>query len=344
MFYFIKQIAKKFRIIHVIILRILLPVELFFLRKDFNWSKINIIYKAKFNKKIKICGSSAFFKGKKIITYRIIERSFFAQSSKTSVIFSVNGRNKEFKKGDDPRLFEYRNKILLYFQKFKYRRIDKHQGINDEEICLYDPHLNKVYKINSPFKFNGKNWIPVSGLNSLIFIYSIYPLIILKVVNLNTGRMKVINKIEKEIKPNWDTKDIATSFIGSKRGGSPVVKVGNYTYLGIGHSTEYVNSKYKFLGSKHKAFVYLFDFKKNNYYTNYLTRNQLSWLDCYGAESINKGNKIRLDFLLCTNFIFHILSNSYLFDVELDKRRLIKIAKKGLKKKINLITNYKSIN
>ena len=40
MFHFIKQIAKKFKVIQVIILRILLPVDLFFLRKDFNPSKI----------------------------------------------------------------------------------------------------------------------------------------------------------------------------------------------------------------------------------------------------------------------------------------------------------------
>ena len=150
----------------------------------------------------------------------------------------------------------------------------------DCEICLYDPHLNKVYKINSPFKFNGKNWIPLSGLNSLIFIYSVYPLIILKVVNLNKGRMKVINKIEKGIKPRWE-RYIESTFCGSKRGGSPVVKVNNYTYLGIGHSTEYFNSKFKFIGSSHKAYVYLFDFKQNNYYTNNLSRNQLGFLDAY---------------------------------------------------------------
>ena len=339
MFYFIKQIAKKFRVIQVIILSILLPVNLFFLRKDFKPSKINMIYKSKFNKRVKFAMASIFFKGKKITTYRTYERSFFHKLHKTSVIFNSNDRNKEFKGAHDPKLFEYRNKILLYFQ-----RPFKNKKKIDCEICLYDPHLNKVYKIHSPFKFNGKNWIAMSGLNSLIFIYCVYPLIILKVVNLNKGRMKVINKIEKGIKPSWYTKDIASSFVGSKRGGSPVVKVNNYTYLGIGHTTEYFSSKFKFLGSKHKAYVYLFDFKKNNYYTNYLTSNQLGWLDCFGAELINKGNKIRFDFSFSSNFTLHILSNIYLFEVELDKRRLIKIARKGLKKKINLITNYKNIN
>ena len=303
-----KQIAKNFYyIIFVIILRILLPVNLFFLRKDFNSKKINMIYKSKFNRKVKFHMASTFFKGKKVTTYRTFERSFFGKVKKTSVVFSSNGRSKEFKGYDDPKLFNYRNRIFLYFQRpFRYK------GKADCEICLYDPHLNKVYKIYSPLKFNGKNWIPMSGLNSLIFIYSVYPLIILKVVNLNKGRMKVINKIEKGIKPSWNTKDIALSFVGSKRGGSPVVKVNNYTYLGIGHSTEYCNSKYKFLGSKHKAFLYLFDFKKNNYYTNYLTNNQLGWLDCIGAELINKGNKIRLDFAFSTNLIGHIFLSYHL--------------------------------
>ena len=156
--------------------------------------------------------------------------------------------------------------------------------------------------------------------------------------------MKVINKIEKKIKPSWNTSDINLSFVGSKRGGTPVVKVNNYTYLGIGHSTEYINNKLKFLGSKHKAFVYLFDFKRHNYYTNYLTRNQLGWLDPFGAELTNKKNKIRFDFSFSSAFINHIFSMIYLFDVELDKKKLIKIAKRGLKKKLDLNINYKSIN
>ena len=75
-----------------------------------------------------------------------------------------------------------------------------------------------------------------------------------------------------------------------------------------------------------------------------MTTNKLGWLDCFGAELINKKNKIRFDFTFSSNFVDHILSNIYLFDVELDKEKLIKIARKGLKKKINLITNYKIIN
>ena len=112
MFYYIKQIAKKFQIIQIIILRILLPINLFFLRRDFSPSKINMIYKSRFNKKVKFALSSIFFKGKKIITYRSFERSFFFNTKdKTSVIFGTNGKNKEFKHGNDPKLFKYRNKI-----------------------------------------------------------------------------------------------------------------------------------------------------------------------------------------------------------------------------------------
>ena len=51
MFYFIKQILKKFRIIALLVQRILLPLELFILKKDFN-SKINIISESKFNKSV----------------------------------------------------------------------------------------------------------------------------------------------------------------------------------------------------------------------------------------------------------------------------------------------------
>ena len=70
----------------------------------------------------------------------------------------------------------------------------------------------------------------------------------------------------------------------------------------------------------------------------------MSWLDCYGADLINKENKIRFNFTHASNFDFNILSNIYLFDVDLDKRKLIKFAKKGFKNKINLVDSYKIIN
>ena len=96
---------------------------------------------------------------------------------------------------------------LLYFQK------SRHRFRRDCKIFLYDPNSNKTYKINSPFNFNGKNWVPISGSNSLIFVYSIDPLVILKVVDLNKGKMKAITKVKKGFKPAWDVQDIDLSFI-----------------------------------------------------------------------------------------------------------------------------------
>ena len=326
MFYFIKQIAIKFRVIQIIILSILLPVNLFFLRKDFKPSKINMIYKSKFNKKVKFILSSISFKGKKITTYRTFERSFFSKPDKTSVILNSNGRNNEFKNGSDPKLFKYKNKILLYFQR-------KHQLRRDTKIFLHDPNTNKTYNINSPFKYNGKNWVPISGLNSLIFVYSIDPLVILKVVDLNKGKMKAITKVKKGFKPEWDVQDIDSSFTGSKRGGSPMVKVGDNRYLGIGHSTKYLLKTFKTLGSSQRAYIYFFDFKKKIYYINYLTNNKIGHLYCIGAELTNKNNIIKFYFNYSSPLIEYLVSKIYIFDIELDKRE----NKKSILKSISAI-------
>ena len=132
-------------------------------------------------------------------------------------------------------------------------------------------------------KFNGKNWIPVSGINSLIFVYSIDPLVILKVVDLKKGKMKAITKVKKEFRPEWNEK-IDSSLVGRKRGGSPMVKVGNNKYLGIGHSTKFLLNSFKQIGSTQRAYIYFFDFKKKIYYTNFLTNNKIGYLFCIGAE------------------------------------------------------------
>ena len=202
----IKKILKEFRITYAFILRFYLPIQFYFIRKSLNFPKINLLYKSKYVRICKFWHSTATLKDKKFITYRVNPRYFryhkaFLKTSFTSVILISNNKKKTFNNTLDPKLFKYKNKILLYFQKM-------HSLRNDCEIFLYDTHLKKTYKINSPFKFNGKNWIPFSGLNSLFFIYSIDPLIILKVVDLNKGKMKAITKVKKGFKPDWNVEDV----------------------------------------------------------------------------------------------------------------------------------------
>ena len=202
MFLQIKRIIKEFRIIYAFILGILFPINYYLLRKSLNFPKINLLYKSKFNKDLKFWLSSVTLKDKKFTSYRLTPRYFlyykgYLETSLTSVKFISNNKKKTFNYAEDPKLFVYKNKILLYFQK-------KHKLRRDCEIFLYDPNSNKTYKINSPFNFNGKNWVPISGLNSLIFVYSIDPLVILKVVDLNKGKMKAITKVKKGFKPGWN--------------------------------------------------------------------------------------------------------------------------------------------
>ena len=160
MLFLIKRILKEFRITYAFILRFYLPIQFYFIRKSLNFPKINLLYKSKYVRICKFWHSTATLKDKKFITYRVNPRYFryhkaFLKTSFTSVILILNNKKKTFNKGLDPKLFKYKNKILLYFQKMRSLG-------NDSEIFLYDTHLKKTYKINSPFKFNGKNWIPIS--------------------------------------------------------------------------------------------------------------------------------------------------------------------------------------
>ena len=174
-------------------------------------------------------------------------------------------------------------------------------------------------------------------------MYSIDPLIILKVVDLNKGKMKAITKVKKGFNPAWQVSDIRSSFVGSKRGGSPMVKVGNHRYLGIGHSSTYILKKFLHLGSSQRAYIYFFDFKKKIYYINYLTNNKIGHLYCTGAELTNKDNIVKLYFSYSSPLVEYLVSKIYIFGIELEKQELIKIAKKGTKKKINFISGTKSI-
>ena len=255
----IKRTINELKSIQIIIFRFFLPINFYLIKRSLNFPTINLHYKSKFRRYAKIFFSSANFKNRKFIAYRIIKRFFryykFFSEDHTSVELILNNKKKIFANAERPLFFKNKNKIFLYFEKGSTTKIDN-------LIYLYDTHLKKTYKISSPFNFNGKNWIPVSGLKSLVFIYTIDPLVILKVTDLKKGKMKAITKIKQGFKPEWDTRDIDTTFVGSKRGGSPVVKVGKNQYLGIGHSTKWLFKIFKYFGSVQRAYIYYFDFKK----------------------------------------------------------------------------------
>ena len=162
-------------------------------------------------------------------------------------------------------------------------------------------------------------------------------------IDLNKGKMKAITKVKKGFKPGWNTEDTDLSFVRSKRGGSPMIKVGNNKYLGIGHSTKYFLKSFKQLGSTQRAYIYFFDFKKKIYYTNYLTDNKIGGVYCFGSELVRNTYMIKFYFSFSSTINEYIISNIYLFNVELDKEKLIRIAKRGTKKKIDFISGVKEI-
>ena len=337
----IKRTINELRILYIFILRLLLPINFYLIKRSLNFPKINLHRKSKFERYAKYFYSSVNFKNKKLIVYRIQRRffrwyKFYSEDKFTSVELILNNKKKIFANAERPMFFKNKNKIFFYFEKGSTTKFDN-------LIYLYDTHLKKTYKISSPFNFNGKNWIPVSGLKSLVFVYSIDPLVILKVTDLKKGKMKAITKIKQGFKPGWDTRDIDTSFVGSKRGGSPVVKVGKNQYLGIGHSTKWFFKIIKQFGSTQRAYIYYFDFKKKNYYYNYLTNNKIGCLYCSGAELTPNKNIIKFSFTFSSFFNESIFSNIYLFEAKLNKKKLIKIAKKGTKKKIEFTHEAKGI-
>jgi hypothetical protein len=169
-----------------------------------------------------------------------------------SVSSSVTGLCDSFWFADaeDPRLILYNEKVYVYIQKAKII-----QGkVLDCDIFLVDACTGKFHKLVAPFSYNGKNWIAYENKSSLFFLYSLQPLVILKVpTNELAGDEILMTQISGPKVPDLKWGD-DFGFIGEVRGGTPLREIDSNQYLGFTHITPKGSRK-----SEHYMGVFIYD-------------------------------------------------------------------------------------
>jgi hypothetical protein len=137
----------------------------------------------------------------------------------TKVVYgnkSLKKENSLILQGEDPRLFFFKQEPWIYFQIYNSVK-------SDVEIRIRNLLTNTELLLHSPFDFNGKNWVPFEKDEQLHFIYSLEPLVILRLIIDEEGSPKLQQVLSsKKFTPSWKT-DFDNS-IGRVRGGTPAVK------------------------------------------------------------------------------------------------------------------------
>jgi len=216
--------------------------------------------------------SELFTKTFKYFTYREISRSTNNPWEMTKVIYG----NAYFRKkvstiphGEDPRLFSYRQEPWIYIQ--IYNELER-----DVEIRIRNLVTDIEYKLYSPLGFNGKNWVPFEKDDQLHFIYSLEPLVVLR-MTLDQQGIPELQQVfsRKSFKPGWETN--FDKSIGRIRGGTPGINFED-RIIGFTHQVHDVpNYQYHTLG--------LFTLNLNNFDLKLIALSELSpgfLIDSYG--------------------------------------------------------------
>jgi hypothetical protein len=211
---------------------------------------------------------------------------------------------------EDARVFHFSGKMYLYYQ-VSFVRDD---GTLDCKIYVFDPLVSAYWEVRSPFNFNGKNWIPFENSGELYFIYSLEPLIVLKV---KTWRQTYIQTEIYYDQSSLRSSDIVwgdeIGFFGSIRGGSQLIEVDKDIHLGFTHITPENILKFS-----HQAGVILFNFREMNFQHLVLTKLKPGFLvDPFGIEIQNR--MVRMFYSYSINnpheFTSTVGSSSALFDL-----------------------------
>jgi hypothetical protein len=178
-------------------------------------------------------------KNKLLYSFRELSRARSNSWEGTKIVYGTKDTKKKVSSiinGEDPRLFFYMQEPWIYIQIY-----DEIGG--DVEIRIRNLVTNIEFQLCSPLDFNGKNWIPFEKENQLHFIYSLEPLVVLK-LSFNDQGLPVLKQIfsTKEFKPSWEIDFIKS--IGRVRGGTPGIKF-EEKIIGFTHSV-HASPNYQF--------------------------------------------------------------------------------------------------
>jgi hypothetical protein len=176
----------------------------FFFKKRINTTKNSIFYSLiKYNNEI-IGFGRRHYGPERIVKKIILDENF-------DIIEDIDNDNNTFR-GEDPRCFEYNNKIYV---------LDNY--LND--MFLFDYHNKKYIKIN----ISGKNISFINHDNNLYLIHYIKPFE-LYTLDVETGNVT-----------KMDVDDDKKNYNYEYRGGTPGYKLNDNEYYGFGHRTYYIN-------------------------------------------------------------------------------------------------------
>ena len=159
---------------------------------------------------------------------------------------------------DDPRIFWFKNTIYMAFAAVAKSPSHHHSCQHTMMICplQYDSGLfrcapiplksemadrisDNLYKLGQWRHVHQKNWVPFPLKDRLLFLYSIEPLIILE-CNEKSGECMTISGETPRKHPAFESfykKTIEYEFTSHHNvkihGGSPLVPIGEHTYLGV---------------------------------------------------------------------------------------------------------------
>lgn len=193
---------------------------------------------------------------------------------------------------EDARVFQYNEKLYIYYQ-VPYRNTD---GTQDCRVFIFDPITSKSQQVLCPFAFTGKNWIPFEDSGALFFIYSLQPLVVLKVTswhvkNLSTQVVSDEGNFSNKSVTWGDDQDA----FGSIRGGSQLLQISENEFLGFTHITPRGILKFS-----HQAGAILYNSKQNSF--KHLTLTVLKpglLIDPFGIE-VN-GTNVRMIYSYSVN-------------------------------------------
>lgn len=151
-----------------------------------------------------------------ISTKAFIQLRNFLNSSKIKLDF-----------GEDPRLFIFANQAHAMIQIFD-------ESKKDIEVRLLNLVTGASFSLHSPFRFNGKNWVPFEFKGELHFLYALSPKVILVLREYGNGYSLEKLNFPENFYPVWEHN--LEESIGIYRGGSPALQISRDKFFGFSHA------------------------------------------------------------------------------------------------------------